>query len=253
VDNGEVTAELRCPVEQIGTRLVVRLIGELSLRTAPKVRSVLLKSLVEQPDAIVIDLAELVITEPTTVAVFSVVARQAAMWPGTPLLLCAPGGEVATLLARRPSRLQVYPTVAAALAVEPAPQPVVRDLLLPVGGAGRRAREVAADACDRWQLPHLRVSAALVAAELVANAAAHASTLLDLRLALSRHYLTIAVRDGSTDVPHLVPPAADTAGDPAAERGLLLVDAVADRWGSIATAGGRVVWATLRLRERAAS
>ncbi|MEU4216441.1 STAS domain-containing protein [Actinoplanes sp. NPDC026623] len=242
-----MTADLRCEVELIGTRLVVGLIGELCLQTAPKVRLALLKGLVEQPDAILVDLTGLTISEPTAVTVFSAVARQAAIWPGTPLLLCAPGSDVAAALARFPSRLPVYPSIEAALAVEPRQQAAVSDMLLPVSGAGRRAREVAVDACARWDVPHLCVPAGLVAAELVADAAARASTMLNLRLTLGRRYLTVAVRDGSISIPKLVAPAPQT-DDPAAERGLLLVDAVAHRWGSILTGGGKVVWATLRIR-----
>jgi anti-anti-sigma regulatory factor len=252
VENVSVIAELRCQVELIGTRLVVGLTGELCLQTAPKVRLTLLKGLVEQPDAILVDLAELTISEPTAITVFSAVARQAAIWPGTPLLLCAPGGDVAAALARGPKRLKVYPSIEAALVAEPRHQPAVSEMLLPVSGAGVRARDVAVDACARWNVVHLCVPAGLVAAELVAYAAAYASTLLELRLTLGNRFLTIAVRDGSTSAPELVALSPDT-DDPAAERGLLLVDSVAHHWGTIRTAGGKVVWATLRVRSPLAS
>lgn len=172
---------------------------------------------------------------------------------GTPLLLCAPRSDVAAMLTRGPNRLTVYPSVEAALVVEPVHQPTVSDMLLPVSGASRRARELAGDACTRWKVPHLCVPSGLVAAELVANAAAHASTMLDLRLTLGRRHLIIAVRDGSTTAPQLIALSPDTLADPAASRGLVIVDSVAHRWGSIPTDGGKVVWATLRIKPPSAS
>jgi hypothetical protein len=66
-----------------------------------------------------------------------------------------------------------------------------------------RARDLATKACFRWELGHLIGPASLITNELVANAVAHAHTMIDVRLTLGRRHLLIAVRDGSPAVPLL--------------------------------------------------
>lgn len=239
--------DIRCDVEPVGTRLLVRVTGELSLPTAPQLRATLLKCLVEQPDAVVVDLGDTDVTSATAVSVLLAVARQAALWPGTPLLVAAPPA-VAGLIPGGSRRLPLFDSVARALAAAPQRRATsLGDVLLPVTGSARRAREVATGACTRWDLPELTEAAALIAGELAANAADHAQTMADLRISLGRRYLMIAVRDGSPDPPRLP---AQTSTDPAAPRGLLLIDAMAHRWGSLPTPDGKVVWATLRCPSR---
>jgi anti-anti-sigma factor len=235
---------IRCDVESIGTRLLVRVTGELSVSSAPQVRLTLMKCLVEQPDAVVLDLAGMGVAEPSAVAVFLAVSRQAAVWPGTPVLLAAPVPAMSRLLGVGGyNRLAVFATVDAAMVAEPGPGlPAISDMILPASGASRQARHVVAGACERWDLRHLIDPATLIAGELVTNAVVHARTMLSLRLTLSPRYLLLAVRDGSTEVPCLSWPAST---DPDAPRGLLLVDAMSARWGSQPTRDGKVVWATL--------
>jgi anti-anti-sigma factor len=238
-----VTA-IRCDVESFGTRLLVRVTGELSVSSAPQVRLALMKCLVEQPDAVVLDLAGMGVAESAAVSVFLAVSRQAAVWPGTPLLLAAPAPALSRLLAGGGyGRMAVFDSVDAAMSAPPVPRlPAISDMMLPASGAPGRARYVVADACERWLVEHLTARAALIAGELVTNAVLHARTMLSLRLTLSRRYLMVAVRDGSAVVPRLPGAASD---DPAAPRGLLLVDTMSTRWGSQPTHDGKVVWATL--------
>jgi hypothetical protein len=240
-------SSVQCVSEQLGTRSLVRLTGDLCLTTAPLVRAALVKSLVERPDALVADLTGLVVREPSALSVFSLVIRQAAIWPGTPLLITAPDPEVRRRLSGGSyGRLEVFGSVAEALAA-PAEQriPYLSEALLPVRGAVRRARELAVDACGRWELGDRADAARLIAGELVTNAVEHAQTMVDLRFSLGRRYLVIAVRDGST-----VPPQLDRSApsDLTTGRGLHLVDALAHRWGTLLTVDGKVVWASLPVR-----
>jgi anti-anti-sigma regulatory factor/anti-sigma regulatory factor (Ser/Thr protein kinase) len=239
---------IRCVVEPIGTRLLLRLMGELSVSSAPQVRAAVLKCLVEQPDAVVVDLAGMVVTEPAAASVFLAVARQAALWPGTPLLIVAPPAQAARLLGSGSGRLALFGSVDAALRAKPRHRTTtISEVLLPADGAGHRARSIATEACARWDLPHLVDPATLIANELVTNAVEHAGTMLNLKLSLGRRYLMVAVRDGCSTAP--VPPQAPSA-DPAAGRGLFLVEATAIRWGSLPTYDGKVVWATLTRQPR---
>jgi hypothetical protein len=240
-------SSVRSVSEQLGTRALVRLTGDLSLTTAPMVRATLVKSLVEQPDALVADLTGLVVREPSALAVFSLVVRQAAIWPGTPLLIVAPDREVhRRLSAGSYGRLVVLGSVAEALAA-PAEQriPYLSEALLPVSGAARRARQLAVDACGRWEIGDRADAARLITGELVTNAVEHAQTMVDLRFSSGRRYLMIAVRDGSA-----VPPELDRSApsDLTTGRGLHLVDALAHRWGTLLTVDGKVVWASLPIR-----
>lgn len=239
---------ISCTVDQVGTRTVVRIDGKLSSASVHLVRTTLLKCLVERPDAVIVELAELTVLEPLALAVFGAVARQAAMWPGTPLLLSEPTDDVAAWFATgRFGRVPVLATTDEALAVEPGERmPWLADSLLPVGGAAAHARAMAARACVMWSVPRLADPARIVVGELVANAVRHAQTMIDLRFSLSRRYLLIAVRDGSREMPRAEP---GWSLDPGTPRGLFLVGHYARRWGTVPAEGGKVVWASLRRQD----
>ncbi|BFU45002.1 hypothetical protein KRMM14A1004_32390 [Krasilnikovia sp. MM14-A1004] len=233
-------------MQQREGRLVVRLSGELSMASAPQVRTALSKALAEQPDAVVVDLTDLVVRQPAAVSVFLAVNRQAAMWPGTPLLVCTPDPDTKRLLTWG-GWLPVFDSVAQAMAAPAGSRTtLICDTLLPVTASAGRARELAREACARWGLPHLVGPACLIADELATNAAMHAGTLAAVRFSIGRRFLLISVRDGSTVEPRLgwAPPE-----DPRAGRGLLLVDATAFRWGWHLREDGKVVWASLRIKD----
>jgi anti-anti-sigma regulatory factor/anti-sigma regulatory factor (Ser/Thr protein kinase) len=247
-----MVSTMRCDIDQVGTRLLVRVTGDLSLSTAPRLRMALFKCLMEQPDAVVVDVAALTVSEPQALSVFSLVSRQAALWPGTPLLLCAATPAVAGLLAGGGyGRVERFGSAVEAMAAEPRRRMVsLSEVLLPTSGAARRARDLVTEACIQWGFPQLTGPACLVAGELVTNAVVHARTMVDLRISSGRRYLIIAVRDGSTELPRLVrTQSPDTAGG----RGLMLVEAMVRRWGTLVTEDGKVVWATLPIHPVAAT
>ncbi|MFG1603145.1 STAS domain-containing protein [Actinoplanes sp. NPDC049265] len=235
---------VRCETRQLGPRVLVRVSGDLSAETAPHVRMALLKSLVEQPDAVVVELTGLSVREPAALAVFSAVVRQAAVWPGTPLLIAAPDPDQAAQLAGgRYGRLAVFASAAQALIAKPDNRiPMLSEALLPVTGAAARARALAREACHRWIVPQLTDAAILVTGELVTNAMEHANTMIGLRLSMGHRYLMIAVRDGSTERPRLD---SGPAGKIATGRGLRLVEELSHRWGCLLAPDGKVVWASL--------
>jgi anti-anti-sigma regulatory factor len=235
---------VRCETRQVGARVLVRISGDLSVETAPQVRMALLKSLVEQPDVVVVELAGLTVRDPSALSVFSAVVRQAAVWPGTPLLIAAPDPDQAAQLAGgRYGRLVVFASAAQALTARPDTRmPMLSEALLPVTGAAARGRALARDACHRWVVPHLTDVATLVTGELVTNAVDHAGTMIGLRLSMGHRYLMIAVRDGSTARPRLDP---GPPGEISTGRGLRLVEELAHRWGCLLAPDGKIVWASL--------
>jgi len=141
-------------------------------------------------------------------------------------------------------RLQIFETLQAAhdhLGDGGHGLPSISEELLPISGAARQGRNVATDACLRWDLPHLVAPATLICSELISNACDHASTMMRLQLSRGDTYLFIAVRDGSPAEPVLLTPApGDRRG-----RGLQIVGATAHSWGCLPAADGKVVWASL--------
>lgn len=87
--------------------------------------------------------------------------------------------------------------------------------------------------------PRLVDDAALLTTELAANAVRHATSGC-FGLSLSRHgdRVRVEVADASLDPPIVLRP------DPMATsgRGLMLVDALADRWGFERRPDGKIVW-----------
>ncbi|MFQ6852411.1 ATP-binding protein [Streptomyces sp. 35M1] len=134
-------------------------------------------------------------------------------------------------------------------------------------GGVPEARHRVQEAMRAWGEPAERIeAAALIVTELVTNAVQHTSTRrIRCRLLRSTEGVRICVWNrGRARIPAAaspadsaglpvgrVPAAADLEGDDALGRlsedgrGLLLVDALAARWGTRAALAGRLVWADL--------
>ncbi|MDX3328030.1 ATP-binding protein [Streptomyces sp. ME02-6979-3A] len=121
-------------------------------------------------------------------------------------------------------------------------------LLSPTRRAARLARLLTTAHLGDWGLP--TESAAHIVAELAANAMLHGRVPgRDFRLSLAVHddrLLRIAVTDTLGErLPLLAPPAEDAESG----RGLLIVEALADRWGvDVGPVPRKTVWAELDLK-----
>lgn len=235
---------ITCQVHDESPVTVVRMAGELDLANTRQVHEVLQQCLARQPDALIIDLARIRVADPLALSVFAAAARQAAEWPAVPVVLCDPPAETAQRLAAT-TACRVVPVQrdcleAARLARRPA-APRIRVHLEPVAGACRHARELAIQACDRWNLPDLVGPVSLVLSELVGNVVRHAGTPMDVTLTLRRPYLHLTVADHCTRA--VRPLTTQLRGE--GGRGLMLVRELTQRWGSLAAGDGKVVWAML--------
>jgi anti-anti-sigma factor len=242
-----VVPELRCAIEQRGFNAVIHLNGELDVVTAPVLRTTFLKSLANEPELIVIDLAGVRLVEEVALTIFPSLARHAAAWPGSPVVLAAARTPLVEALRRSAvcRYLPLYRTSAEAIGRAPR-QPsfiCLRRRLEPVPAATAVARELVDDACKSWDQTELSDIAQLVVTELVSNAIRHARTSMELSISLRERHLHLSVRDQS-----LFPPRRGGADDPVQEdgRGLLVVEALTSAWGYTPTRDGKVVWATLR-------
>ena len=220
---------------------VVRLSGVLDGATVADVSTALRTSLAEQPSALVVDVSDLEVTDPDALAIITQVVLDSADWPASRLVMCAPPALAAQW---QPTGLPVLPTVESALDALAAHPPMAQlsAALEPIMGAARRARELVTEACLRWELPGTAGSACIVVTEMVNNVVAHARTAMTVRLARDGGHLLVAVQDTNPTVPEFRGPVAPTAYG---GRGLLLIDSVSVRWGTLPFRGGKVVWAVL--------
>jgi len=92
-----------------------------------------------------------------------------------------------------------------------------------------------------WQVEEARIEPVqLVATELLANAILHARSAPVLSLGAEGPDLVLRVADESPEPPVAQKVTADAAGG----RGLLMVEALCDRWGVDPSPSGKVVWVT---------
>ncbi len=111
------------------------------------------------------------------------------------------------------------------------------------------ARHLVLELLRAWDAPQDRNDAALLVTELVANVVDHVGgeASLTLELAASEGWLRIGVIDGSA-----IPPVVrELSPDQPRGRGLLMVRAIADRWGCEDHQGGKHVWFELGAAEGA--
>ncbi len=244
--------ELACQIEYRDDVSVATVRGELRLDTTRQLRDSLHKCLAQCPSALVVDLAEVTVDSDLPLTVLRAVHSQARHWPGVPMLLCGPTPDMTERLARTGigRHMTVHDSVAQALAAvdrtSPAPG-AVRAGLPVTAEAGAEARSLVRQACQVWRLEDLTEPAEVIVSELASNAVRHGQAPLSLLIAVRGAYLHLAVYDAGPYSPHL-DAASDRVPDLATGRGLYLVAALAVSWGSLASAGGKTVWATLRIR-----
>ena len=102
-----------------------------------------------------------------------------------------------------------------------------------------------------WDCDDADDAGALLTSEIVSNAVRHAAGVLavQLDLCLADGVVRVAVEDPNSKPPVLRNAEVDAIGG----RGLMLVDALAARWGSGPTERGKVVWFEFPVRPRSAN
>jgi anti-anti-sigma regulatory factor/anti-sigma regulatory factor (Ser/Thr protein kinase) len=238
-------SQLVCRPEQDLPVAILTVSGVLDGDTADALRSAIEGCLAAQPEALLIDVAELRVDDPRGLTVLTSVLRQNAQWPGVPIVICGAGPETGRSIGQSPAARQVDMADSCAQALAetdstPAPRRL-RARLRPVPDACRQARQLVTQACTAWQLSGLIGTGALIVTELVANVVRHARTAMDVTVDLRDGRILLSVRDGSSRLPR----PAEAGPTDAGGRGLRLVRELADSWGVLPVAGGKVVWTTL--------
>jgi hypothetical protein len=120
---------------------------------------------------------------------------------------------------------------------------VHRHVSLPnFSGACVIARSAAVAACQDRELPDLAPHAGLISGELVLNALEHARCAPQMTLTLRKTGITTSIRDGLRCIPPR--PQLRCVGQ-SGGWGLLMVTALATRWGVTVHDDGKTVWVTL--------
>lgn len=221
--------------------------GVLDLSSYAQLRDVLLKSALELPRAVVVDISALMVPTDATLAVFPSVWMQVSEWPGVPIILVA-GQELTRRRLRHTAILRYVPVHATLVdaidSVDAAPHRRRAVLELPYDPvSASSARRFVDVVCTRWGCADLATEAVMIASELVENAVRHANSDARLRLELRRDLLTIAVYDEDPTPIQRVEPWTRTPP----HLGLLMVSRLAASWNCAPTmSGGKVVWAVLR-------
>jgi len=240
-----MTSQLVCRPEQYLPVAVVRVSGELDVLTGAALRSAVERCLSGQPQALLLDVSALEISEPVALEVLSTVVCRTTQWPDVPIVLCGARPETAQVIAAWPHCAAVSTAASCADALadtkeEPEPRRI-RVRLRPVPDACRQVRQLVTQACSAWRLTEIAGTAALVATELVANVVRHAHTTMEFTVGLRDGRVCLTVRDGSRLVPRLREPRPGEAGG----RGLQLVRELTDAWGVLPVSDGKVVWTQL--------
>jgi anti-sigma regulatory factor (Ser/Thr protein kinase) len=244
-----VSTTLVCHVQRRFPIAVVTMAGTLDQRSVVRAMVTLRDCLAEAPNALLVDVAHVVVASAAALRPIVTLAKDAQTWPDALVGLCGATANTRALSADLTSGPvpRFYPTVDAGLADAlrtPMPR---RDMLAlaPDADAPARARAFVERVCKIWSVGKVAKLAALVASEMVTNAVIHAKTRAVMMLRLAGQTLHISVRDGDPRPMYRPVLGATGASDQDHGRGLLILDAMADRWGSHPTADGKVVWATI--------
>ncbi|MEV4639373.1 ATP-binding protein [Actinoplanes sp. NPDC049548] len=209
--------------------------------------------LAESPAGIVVDLTAIEDPAAASVPTWLGAARAtAAATPAAGLALCLPPGASLAAHLDRAGAPAIHATAAEARAAlaEHRAHEVIRMSLPPASLSPSRARDLVGRVCQDWKLPALLHPARAVISELVTNAVEHARTQIDVAVSRRGAALHLAVRDRDPMLPRILDLPPVRTGHPLDERGrgLRVVHADSTAWGAMPTAGGKVVWATVRDR-----
>jgi anti-sigma regulatory factor (Ser/Thr protein kinase) len=110
--------------------------------------------------------------------------------------------------------------------------------------AASSARRIVAGVLGSWRLQEAVQDTQLVVSELIGNAYQHAPghDTVELEVLLHEGTVTIRVSDGSA----LRPMMRAASEDDSTGRGLMIVEALSQRWGYEDHEGGKQVWAEIR-------
>lgn len=244
-----MSTTLVCDVQRRSPIAMVSMYGTLDPNSAARCFVTLRDCIADAPTAMLLDVAHVSMTSDRAFQQLVALFSDARAWPGTKIGLCAASMATMALFDayERDERPAFYSDVnagmAAAVGLPVAPRQTIA--LAPAANSPAIARDLVIQTCEEWGIPRLAKLATLVASELVTNAVVHARTPSLMALQLSPTALHISVRDGDPRPMYRPAPGVTGAHNGDHGRGLLILEAMADGWGCLPTATGKVVWAAI--------
>lgn len=242
----ESTVRIRETARGEATVLIVD--GVLDRQTYLYLRDRIIKSAVDEPSAVVVDMSALRVPAASAYAVFSSARWQVSRWPDVPVLLvCAHASGRAELRRQGITRyVPVHDGLDAACAAINGIEPRMRCHrsadLASTPRCGRHARQLVTEWLWDWGYGQTIRTANVIVTELVENVYAHADgSMAFLRVQAHGDAITIAVSDRSVRLATRVERTRDVFG----VSGLQIVAALADAWGCAPTCDGKTVWASI--------
>jgi hypothetical protein len=241
-------SSLRLSAESVGATTVLTARGVLDDTTYLSLRNAIIKTALEEPAAVVVDVTELEVPAVSAWAVFTSARWHVGRWPETPIgLVCEhPSGRDAIARNGVARYVRVYPAISAAInALASANPPRYRRRAradLPATAVSmRRSRELVKEWLTAWSLTELIPVTKVIVTAFVENVLQHTDSRPCVRLESDGETVTVAVEDASP-IPAGVREVLAGEHPPS---GLRIVGALCRTWGNTPTPTGKTVWAVI--------
>jgi anti-anti-sigma regulatory factor len=228
---------------------VLRAEGCLDSKTYRLLRDAIIKSALDEPRAVVVDVTNLVVPSPSAWSVFTSARWHACQWRDVMIAIVCEHGTGREVIERNgvTRYVPVYPSIADAIAaLQTGPGPAVRRRVrvqLPATAASvPRSRGLVSEVLTDWSHPELIPVAKLVATVLVENALAHTDSAPALRLECDGTVVHVAV-DDYNHVPAMRRELGQHGRDDVS--GLAILASLCRAWGNSPTPSGKTVWAVI--------
>ena len=230
-----------------GTAVLLTPRGTLDSSTYRCLRDRIIKTALDEPKAVIVDITHLAIPAESALAVFTSARWHVAKWPVVPIMLVCqhPAGRSAIARNGVNRYVPVYPSVSAAVDAAAHESPPLRRRAraeLPAQlGSLRQARELVAEWLGAWSETDLIPVTKVVLTAFIENVLQHTDSKPGIRLEYDGSAVTVAVEDAS----HLPAAPREDAKPYAAPSGLHIVAAMCRAWGTAPTSSGKTVWAVI--------
>lgn len=222
--------------------------GELDGLSYRALRDRVVKAALDEPRAVIVDVNELRVPEPSAWSVFSSARWHVRTWPDVPIqLVCA--DDAARQLIRRRGITRYVPAFATAReALQsmddawPRPRRRARADLPPHVSSIIDAQRLIVGWLSGWSCAPFIPVAATVATAFVENVLRHTDSAPTLRVEYDGRVVAIAVEDASTALAQRKEEPRDNASHIS---GLSMVTALTRVWGNLPTPTGKIVWAVV--------
>ena len=238
---------LRVAVDSAPNARLLTVEGVLDDSTYRTLRDTVVKSALDQPAGVIVDVTRLDAPSPSAWTVFTSARWHVSTWPDVPIALVCEHDRGRKVLRHNgiTRHVPAFADLASAVTALDRPAGPVRrrartTIARPLGRA--EARRFVADSLRAWDSEGMSPAAATVAWLLVDNVLIH--TLSDPVLIVEEFggVITIAVEDASP-LPAMRHEPTDGGTDVVS--GLAIVNSLARTWGSAPTSTGKTVWAVL--------